>query len=300
MFEPRVSVVLVARDEPPARLRQAVASVERQDYTGEIEILAATPAADHDALPPSAIWIDNPNGARSAGLNLALAVATGSIVCRIDARSTLPPDYVRRCVARLSEDAAVGVVGGRQRPAVDATNKVMARGIVRALRNPWALGGADYRRPGRFGPTDTVYLGAFRRDELLVLGGYDEHLDANEDFDMAQRYRRAGFTVWLEDVAVDYEPRRKLGAVWRQYSAFGRAKVRYWRRTGERPNRRQLLALVGAPLLVVAWPLIAVLDHLAEPHERSVRVRCAAVMAYVVIVGGWLAGVVAEVTARRS
>ncbi len=298
MSEPTVSVVLVARGEPADRLAVALRAVAAQDYAGHVEVIVATPAEDRACVPPGAVWVDNPGGRRSAGLNRAIAAASGEIICRVDARTRVPTDYVRRCVERLRADDHVGVVGGVQLPIAGSADRV-GRGIARALRNPWALGGADYRRLGRSGPTDTVYLGAFRRGDVVDVGGFDEALDANEDFELWQRFRRAGLVVWLEDIAVEYEARARLASVWRQYVAFGRSKVRYWRATGDRPNRRQWLALALAPLAVVLAPLAVVVDHLADPGERDILVRAASLAAYAVIVGGWIYGVVAEAL-RRS
>jgi GT2 family glycosyltransferase len=284
--EPTVTVVLVARAEPAARLARAVASVDAQTYPGGVEVLVATPAADRGAIPPGARWIENRDGGRSAGLNAAVAAAAGDVIVRVDARSQLPADYIERCVDRLLASREVGVVGGIQRPVALPGAGFVARGIARALRNPWATGGADYRRPGRSGPTDTVYLGAFRRADLLAIGGWDETLDANEDFELCQRFRRDGFIVSLEDVEVPYEPRATVRDLGRQYIAFGRSKVRFWRRTGDRPNRRQLLAIAGTPF---ALPLVFLVS-LADPVRA---------FAYAAIIGGWWWGAVAE-WLRRS
>ena len=108
-------------------------------------------------------------------------------------------------------------------------------------------GNADYRRADGGGPSDTAYLGAFRRAELLALGGYDERLEANEDFDLCRRYLDAGLEVWVEPgMAVPYEARPNPAATVGQYFAFGRAKTHFWRTTGRRPGSRQLVAIGGA------------------------------------------------------
>jgi len=305
--EPTVSVVMTTRAEPLARVERALASVAAQDYAGDIEVIVAMPVGDQ--APYSARVVDNPSGARCAGLNRAVAVATGEVVVRLDARSSFPVDYLRRCVQRLQSDATVGVVGGVQL-ARAGSRTTLAAGIARALRNPWATGGAAYRRVGGGGAADTVYLGVFRRAELLSVDGWDEQLDANEDFDLCQRYQRAGFTVWLEpQLAVAYEARATLRDVWSQYLAFGRSKTRYWRLRGERPSKRQLAPLVVAPLFaaVALWkPLTIVaaavglvaVDHAADPGERDARVRLVSLVAYVPIIGGWVSGVVAEALRR--
>lgn len=322
----RATVVMVVRDEPPDRVARALESVAAQEGVVGLTVCIAAPPDDHAGLatlhPGGAVTavrlIDNPGGARCRGLNRAVAAAPDAVVVRVDARSELPPGYVVACIRRL-DDPEVGMVGGVQLPETPTTAGPTAAGIARALRNRWLLGNAAYRRTDASGPVDTVYLGAFRRDELQALGGYDEALDANEDFDLAQRYLDAGRIVWLEQgMAVAYEPRAEWAALARQYHAFGESKVRYWRRTGRGPNRRQQLALAAVAVgLVVAGTAVrrprrlallagaavtgvAIVDHVADPTERDPQVRVRAWAASTVIVAAWVAGVVSgSVRGRR-
>jgi hypothetical protein len=259
---PWASVIATVQGEPLDRLQRMLESLSAQKAEGPVELIIAAPVRDHAALralePRGAVTsiaiIDNPEGARSAGLNRAMRHASADIVHRVDARSMLTRDHLARCDARLRTDSHVGIVGGRQRP-VALTGRSWSRGLVRGLANPLALGAPAYRRPGASGDVDTVYLGAFRRAELVAFGGYDERLEANEDFEVCQRYRAAGAGVWLEaGLVVDYEARTRLRDVWRQYDAFGRAKVRYWRLHRQRPNRRQWVGL-GAPLVAAGAAL---------------------------------------------
>ena len=211
------SVIGTVRGEPADRMNRMLDRVAAQQAAGPVEVLLAVPPEERavvDALRPSGaveriIAVENAGGARSAGLNRAAEQATAPILHRVDARSLLAPDHLMRCDARLRFDSRVGVVGGRQRP-VSVADGTWAHGMARALANPLALGAPAYRRPGPGGPTDTVYLGAFWRTELLELGGYDERLEANEDFDLCQRFRATGKVVWLEDGVVG-EPRSGTG-----------------------------------------------------------------------------------------
>ena len=215
-----VSVVATVFDEPTDRLERLLASLAAQEDVGSVEFVIATPIRDSDrfGLAPhgvvtKVVVVDNPSGDRSSGLNRAIAATTRPIVCRADARSSLGRKHLALCHERLIADAEVGIVGGMQLP-VPGGRSVVARGIARALANPWLLGGAKYRRRGAGGPADTVYLGCFRRAELEALGAYDERLAANEDFDLAQRYRQTGQVVWLEEgLEVPYEPRYILGGL---------------------------------------------------------------------------------------
>jgi len=315
-----VSVLVVARGEPRARLERLLRALDQQQGRVRLEVLLAVPPDEHAALAglhraighgavSSARLVANPGGARCTGLNRALRVARGDVVARADARSHPPPDYVARAVARLDAAPGVGVVGGVQRP-VCVADGVAARGIARALRNPWLLGGATYRRPGGGGEADTAYLGAFRTAGLRALGGWDERLAANEDFDLCARYRAAGAAVWVEPgLEVPYEPRASHRELWRQYHAFGDAKARYWRTAGAAPNRRQVTALAGAAaalgvsalvarrprrglaLGVGALALLAAADHVVDPGERDLRVRAAAYGAYATYLSAWVTGV---------
>jgi succinoglycan biosynthesis protein ExoA len=323
-----VAVIMVLHDEPLPRVQRALDALSAQRGVDPFDVLIAAPwrqaakllsVETHGAVR-ALIFVENPSGARSAGLNVARRAARSDIVVRVDARSVVRFDHVARCVDRLRDDARVGVVGGVQYPEAYSPS-LRVRGIARGLRNRWMLGNASYRRAHAAGPVDTVYLGAFRRDELARIGGYDERLDANEDFELCARYRSDGKVVWLEqELVVGYEPRSSLTALGQQYYAFGASKVRFWRATGGRPNARQRVALVAggtvavvavvslrAPRMFGALALgavagIAAADHLADPAERDPRVRAHAWVANVVVLGGWLAGVATELPplVRRS
>jgi succinoglycan biosynthesis protein ExoA len=321
-----VSVVATVKGEPLDRLARLVEAVVAQDVGRGIELVLAADPAERRTLEmlraggavERIVVVDNPGGRRSPGLNRALRAASGPVVCRVDARTLPPPDYVRTCVKRLESDPEVGLVGGVQWPQAGGPT-AQAAGVARALRNPWLLGGAAYRRPGRSGPVDTVYLGAFRRDEVLALGGYDERLDANEDFDLAQRYRARRSTVWLEEgLVAGYEARRSVPEVFGQYYAFGRSKVRFWRLAGRGPNPRQVVALglglTGTALLAgslrrpgraaalvgLALAGAVAVDHAGDPHERRLEVRAASIAAGAAVTAGWLAGVARELVSPAA
>ncbi len=323
--EPTVTLFGVTYHEPRDRLQRMRDSLLHQDFTGTMEIVIAAPDADHaDLQDVFGAWtrgpvrlLANPSGSRTVGLNAGLDAGDGDYAVRVDARSCLAPDHVRRCVQRLVEASTVGVVGAHQVAYVETAAPVVPRGIARALRNRWLLGNAAYRDSNASGAVDTVYLGAYRTVDARAIR-YDERLDANEDFDLCRRYRIAEATVWLEpDLDVRYEPRRTWTELFRQYRSFGRAKVQMWRTTESSPGPRQyagLLAAGGAvavlaaglrspaiPLTAAAIGIGAVLttDQVVGAGWAPVRVRVAAVPAHVAIELGWLTGVVQGRMTRR-
>jgi succinoglycan biosynthesis protein ExoA len=287
------------------------------DWKGPLEVIVAVPPSEVDTvrtavagmLSGAVSVVDNPSGGRCQGLNRAWQAATGSIVCRVDARSLVPVHYVRACVERLMADPRIGVVGAFQSPA-PADSSRAARGVARALANPLALGAPKYRRRSGGGPADTVYLGAWRKHELAAIGGFDETLPANEDFELCQRYRRAGYSVWLEaGLAVAYVARRSPREVWDQYRAFGLAKAAMFK-TGHRLNGRQAVALAGAgsltllvcaslgrprrllALMFAGVSALAIVDQLGSAEPSPVPVRIVAITTYPVLMLGWISGVV--------
>jgi hypothetical protein len=320
----RVSVIAALASEPQHRLDRLVRHAEHQSCAGESELIIAVPPDEVERVRPlvgsasmRVTVVENPSGARSSGLNLAAEAAQGPYLARFDARSSPPPSYVERCLARLEACPWIGVTGGVQLPTVPTGGGAVPRGVARALANAWAMGGASYRR-GRWGIADTVYLGVFRREELLNLK-FDERLAANEDFDLCQRYHDAGLGVWIEEgLYVPYEPRSSPQEVWRQYFAFGRSKVRYWRLRRTGPNSRQQVALalaaLGCIVAVVslvkkpsllfssvcgAGVVMVLVDELGSGAKATLGERAIAVTTLAAAWVGWLSGIVVEAVPRR-
>ena len=164
------------------------------------------------------------------------------------------------------------VTGGAQ-VAIAVDDSARSVGIARALNNKYAMGGSRYRSGADSGPCDTVYLGAFRTAQLRSAGGWDEYFETNQDFELNRRLGRAG-VVWFDSrLEVGYVPRQTITALWRQYHRFGRWKVRYWRRTGDRPQRRQLVPMIVTP--VAALAAVATVVLLPPPSRDAIGVAAA-------------------------
>jgi succinoglycan biosynthesis protein ExoA len=251
----------------------------------------------------------NDNGSTPSNLNVGLRLVQAPVVCRVDARSLIPCDYVRRSVEVLESRRDIAVVGGAQR-AVPRSASSRDVGIARALNNRFGMGMSRYRRGARSGPSDTVYLGSFRTGTLREAGGWDERFLTNQDFELNRRMARYG-VVWFDDaLEVGYVPRASLAQLFHQYRRFGRWKAKYWRVTGDRPQPRQL-AMVTAPVGVAAIGIVGVrrcprtalglavigvatLESTgsSSPSSPSLRARGVAVLALGSVAAGWWSGVV--------
>jgi succinoglycan biosynthesis protein ExoA len=199
--------------------------------------------------------VPNPDGTTPAALNRAVAASRHPVVIRIDAQSRIPADYRQRLVTLLATTGAVNV-GGRQ---VALVTQGFQAAVGLAMNSPFGHGGAAYRGPaaqGTLRAVDTVYLGAFRRDALDQVGGFDERFTTNQDAELNERLRRAGGTVLLDpSLEVGYLPRASVRALARQFRAYGRGRRATARRHPGSLRPRQL----AAPVLVGSLAAGAVL-----------------------------------------
>ncbi len=262
---PSVSVVIPARDSA-ATLAAAVDSALAQATPGELEVVIAVgPSADATetlagelaAADTRVRWVANPAGVTPAALNRAIAASHGEVVVRLDAHARLEPGYVATAIEVLRDTGAANV-GGTQRPVAEAG---FARAVAAAMRSPAGAGGAAYRTGTVPADVETVYLGVFRREALEAVGGFDERLVRNQDYELNHRLRQAGWRVRFDPrLAVDYRPRGSVRALARQYHDYGT-----WKRVvlREHPGSVKLRQLV--PPALVAALLVTALIGLAGP-----------------------------------
>lgn len=201
--------------------------------------------------------LHNPARAIPHALNLGIAAARGEVIARMDAHTAPSAGYIRRCVEVLNEgNAAVVGMPCRVRPASET---VSARAIALAVSHPFGVGDAKYRLGGdrkkRQEDVDTVAFACFRKSLWTKLGGFDEELLTNEDYDFNYRVRARGERVVLDYAAhCDYFARPTIRKLAAQYFRYGIWKARMLRR---RPRSTKLRQLV-APAFVLSMVLLAV------------------------------------------
>lgn len=195
--------------------------------------------------------VDNLRRTIPAGLNQALKAARGYYVVRLDAHSVPRPDYISRCIQAL--EAGFGENVGGVWEIQPARNDRMARAIAAAAAHPLGVGDAHYRFTGQAQLVDTVPFGAFRRELVNRLGGYDETLSTNEDYEFNVRIRQAGGKIWLDpQIKSTYFARPTLTALSQQYWRYG-----YWK-------GRMLLRYPGSLRWRQALPPLFVLGIIAS------------------------------------
>ena len=226
---------------------------------GTREVLAAYEDTEHRA---GVRVLTRQDASIPEAVNAAVHEARGDVIVRLDAHSEPSEIYIARALDRLAEDRA-GVVGGVWHVAPGA-GTATAAAIARAAGHPLGAGDAAYRiGRSRTEPVDvdTVPFGCFRRTVWESLGGLDESLLTNEDYEFNYRVRQTGLRVILDPaIHCTYFARPTLGALAIQYFRYGWWKVQMLRKHPKSLRWRQAVpAGFVASLVVLAvagaiWP----------------------------------------------
>jgi len=264
--QPQVSVIIPCRNEASWIRRSLEGLLAQTIAAASIEVIVSDGMStdgtraiveafrlEHPGL--ALRLIDNLNRTIPSGLNQAIAAARGDVIVRLDAHTVPAPDYIERCLAVLQETNAANV-GGRWEILPSRSGPV-GRAIAEAGSHPLGAGDARYRTGGRAGPVETVPFGAFPRAWLERVGGYDETLLTNEDYELNLRLRLAGGTVWFDpSIRSTYFARPTFAALRRQYLRYGTWKARMLRRHPGSLRWRQMVA----PLFVALTGALAALS----------------------------------------
>jgi len=231
---------VLAQDEP--RLQVVVVDGDSEDRTAEIVRRRAVE-------DPRVELVENPARIIPVALNLALAAARGRYLVRIDAHATVPDDYVRRAVEHL-RTGRWGGVGGRK-DGVGVTPAGAA--VAAAMASPFGVGGSTYHHGTEVQPVEHIPFGAYPTALARELGGWDERLAVNQDFEFDVRVRAAGHQLLFDPgLVILWHCRQSIGDLFRQYKRYGRGKVRVARLHPRSLRVRHLMA----PALVASFALI--------------------------------------------
>ncbi len=241
---------LLLQSYPRRQMEVIVADGLSQDRTREV---IAAFQQTHPDLPVSIQ--DNPIRTIPSGLNVAAGAACGEVLVRLDAHCIPVPGYVGCCVDAI-EAGKGSVVGGVW--AIQPGGKgFIAQGIARAAAHPLGVGDAMYRLGAAEGPVDTVPFGAFRRSLYQQMGGFDEGLLSNEDYEFYTRVRAAGGVIWLDPaIRSTYIARATLPALARQYWRYGFWKLKMLQQHPRSLRWRQALP----PLFVLSLLVLGIIS----------------------------------------
>lgn len=268
---PGVSYVMPILNEAEY-LETAVNAVWDQDYQGPKElVLALGPSSDATnevaqrlaAADPRIVLVDNPRGRTPIALNLAIKASSMPVIVRVDAHSEIPPFYTRRGVETLFRVGAYDVGG-----LMDAKGRnTLQRAIAAAYHSRYGFGGAAYHSGAPEGPSESAYLGIFRREIFDEVGLYDETMWRAQDWELCFRIRSAGYKVWFDpELKVGYYPRDNYKALIEQSYASGTWRGEIARRYPSGKSLRH-----DIPPMMVFGVTVGLILNLLGPRNSSVR-----------------------------
>jgi cellulose synthase/poly-beta-1,6-N-acetylglucosamine synthase-like glycosyltransferase len=230
---------------------------------------------------PRIVVVDKENGGKADALNVAIDVATGALVCAIDADTIIAPEALQHLVAPFLADERTTAVGGTVR-LVNAS-EVRSGRLVRPRVPSGFLAGVqtvEYVRAflvGRLGWNQlggnliiSGAFGLFRRDRVLEAGGYEPG-SLGEDMELVVRLRRVGYehrrparVVFLPDPVAWTEVPESIRVLARQRNRWYRGLLEVVRRHAcmlGRPRYRTagLLALPYFVLVELLSPIVEAL-----------------------------------------
>jgi succinoglycan biosynthesis protein ExoA len=245
-----VTIILPTLNER-SHIRDCLDSLNSQDYPNILEILVIDGGSTDgtrdivESEGGKVRLIDNPRMTAAAAMNIGIDFCTTDVFVRVDAHTLYSKNYVSQSVETFL-DSGAQVVGGPMRPV--GTNP-FGRAVAAVTTSPLGVG------PGRFHyseiceEVETVYLGIFDKEFVLMVGGYDEtSLQwAAEDQELNFRIRKAGGRIILDPkIRSTYFPRNTARALARQYHNYGMCKASTLKKHRSLPSWRPL-----APALMV-------------------------------------------------
>lgn len=211
MTAPAVSVIIPTHDRPHL-LREALASVLENDFSGELEIIVSddSPSGSGQfvveaAVDPRIRYVHPGPGTKSGNWQSGLAAATGRYVFKLDDDDRILPGFLERCAAWLDQEPAIASVYTGHRIRREGDERVEEI-IDTAFFGPTGrVSGAAYWRGvltnvGGY-PRNQKTAGMFRREAAERLGGYRH---ASEDFVFSAALGLFGDVGYIPEVLYEW------------------------------------------------------------------------------------------------
>ena len=146
--------------------------------------------------------VDNPRRVQAAGWNLAIASSQCDVIIRIDAHTSIPPEFTARNM-KLQESGEY--VTGGVRPCV-IENPTPWKNTLLEVEN--SLFGSSIG-PGRSGKekkyVKSMFHAAYRREVFEKAGVFNEKLLRTEDNEMHYRVRKTGYVLCFDPEIKSYQ-----------------------------------------------------------------------------------------------
>ncbi len=223
-----VSVVIPARNEE-GFIGACLDSVLAQTHKNLEVIVVDGASTDQTAAIVTAYATDdprirlvhNPRMTTPTQLNTGLAAARAPWFVRIDAHATVCPTYVSDALRHLAGGEIAGV-GGYVKPiGVTPTG----RAIAVAMCSKAGIGNSVHHYATTPQLADHVPFPGYPTDLLRSIGGWNEDLPVNQDFELDYRLVASGRTLLYDPaLVIYYHCQQSMRGLFRQFRRYGKGK----------------------------------------------------------------------------
>lgn len=334
-----VSVVIPCRNERHT-IEHILENLQSQSYQGAFEVVVADGMSTDGTREHIASLVNTrkysfavqvvPNVHKTipSGLNTAVRSSRGEVIVRVDCHSRISDDYIERIVEALQQPGfdlvgpSIRIIAGGASPLAEA---------ISVLTSSKLGSGGSASRTHLTHPVRVAHaaMSSYRRSVWDKLGGYDESLLTNEDFDFDYRATRLGAGVYSLPRPTFYTMARPtLKGLARQRWRYGWWKAAVLRKYPQSLHARQAIPMLGLVALITLVTMSMLKSISPEPllyalyiytmvcvfsalHTLStssewrggVRTVIATItlspVIYAIIHGVWAAGAVAGIVANR-
>lgn len=182
--------------------------------------------------------IHNPDRYVPYALNKAITKASGEIIVRLDAHTDYHTGYFQTILEVFNKTGA-DIVGG---PMRIAKGNSVQNAIGYATSTRFGVGNSSFHFEDFEGYTETVYLGAWKRQMFEKTGLFDTTFKRNQDDEFHYRAKSLGFKVYQHpSIRLFYHPRKSLALLFSQYYQYGLYKPMVLRKIKSAINLRHIV-----------------------------------------------------------
>ena len=139
---------------------------------------------------------ENPKQSQASAMNIGIRHSSAKYIIRLDAHANYQSNYIEAAVELLEETGAdnVGFY-------IESSGKnQFAKRVARIQSSKFGVGNSNFRTENTSTvEADTVPFGAFKRETLIEIDGFDERFLCNEDNDINNRILKKGGKILLSD-----------------------------------------------------------------------------------------------------
>ena len=189
-------------------------------------------------------------------LNKAITAAKGDIIVRLDAHTDYSPDYFEKIIETFNATDA-DIVGG---PMRIAKGNEVQNAIGYATCTGFGVGNSSFHFEDFEGYTNTVYLGAWKKNIFATTGLFDEALKRNQDDEFHYRAKSLGFNIYQSpQIKLYYHPRNSFAKLFKQYYQYGLYKPMVLKKIKSGFSVRHLIPAVFV-LYLLSIPFLALVN----------------------------------------